>query len=325
MNVKKIYPSDSRRARMTLPGGVLNKLKKAKDKKFVFGFSGGVDSRVLFELLLHSKTDFIVVHVDHSLRKKSEEDAEFVVSICKENEVKCYIIKADVPAFMKKWKMGAEEAGRKIRRSVFMEILQKEKADEIILAHHLNDKIETILLNLMRGASEYGMIGIREKSGKFWRPMIGVSRDQILQYAEKNKLKWVEDESNQSLKYKRNKVRHVLIPSLKKNYPDFEKKLLKLSVNAEKESGKREKFAKKFLKKNQQIKRDDFLKLTLKQRGDVLREVWKKVHGSVMGFETERVREVNRLVKRNIGKKKVKFGEVWLSLDKGKLRLTKTF
>lgn len=296
---------------------ILNKLKKCEEK-LLLGFSGGVDSRVLFELCLRSGVNFAVVHLDHNLRKNSKQDADFVHDLCEQNSVKCFLVSASVGDFAQKWKTGLEDAGRRVRRSIFAQISQENGYTKVLLAHHQDDQLETVLLNLKRGCGLHGLVGMREQNDIFWRPMLDIPRSEILGFARKNKLEWREDESNQSRKFLRNKLRHDLLPELEKTDPNFRNHLLGLAQQARKNLDKQNFLVDRFLDQTEFL-RKDFLALDEEIRGLVLRGLWVKLHGSVEGFERIRACEIEKLIARNIGRKKIKFGKFWVELRQGKI------
>ena len=112
-------------------------------------------------------------------------------------------------------------AARELRYGWFMEILKNFKYDYLLTAHHLDDDLETFFINLSRGTGLSGFTGIPKKNNKIIRPLLDFSREEILQYAETNNLKWREDSSNASDKYLRNKIRHDLVPLFKELNPHF--------------------------------------------------------------------------------------------------------
>lgn len=300
---------------------ILNKLKNSR-KKLLLGFSGGVDSRVLFEFCLRSGVQFGVVHLDHNLRQNSRADSEFVADLCTQNQIQCFLVSAPVRAFAQEWKTGLEDAGRRVRRAIFTQMAENFGYDYVLLAHQADDQLETILLNLKRGTGVHGLAGMREFSGIFWRPMLEIPREKILQFAQKNQLHWREDESNFSLKFLRNRIRHELIPLLEKTDPNFRKNLFKISRNAQKSVTQRLAQVTNFLNKSEFL-RQDFLALRAEMRGEILRGLWIKLHGNVVGFERIRAQEIEKLLVRNIGRKKIKFGNFWLELKQGKVYFAK--
>lgn len=202
-------------------------------KKVVVGFSGGADSIALLHFLYfyvsekRSKFDVIAVHVNHGIRgKEATCDENFAKDFCDNLGIKIIIRKIDVLSLSKKLGIGVEEAGRKARYEIF-ESLAQGKNDKIATAHTLSDNCETVIMNLARGAGLLGLCGIPPVRGKIVRPLIGVSRAEIEYYCRENNLGYVNDSSNFILDYTRNKIRHNIIPELKKINPSFEKAISK--------------------------------------------------------------------------------------------------
>lgn len=205
----------------------------------VVGVSGGPDSMCLLNSLIeinkNSKIDLnfkiYVAHINHMIRKEADSETEYVKEFCKKNNIQCYIKKIDVLEIAKKEKIGTEEAGRNIRYSFFDEILKKTNSNKIAIAHNMNDKVETVLMNIIRGSGPSGLKGIEAKrDDKYIRPLIEISRDKIEQYCEKNKIAPKIDKSNYDNIYTRNKIRNLLIPYLKKEFnPNIIQAINKLS------------------------------------------------------------------------------------------------
>ena len=205
-----------------------------KKDKIVVGVSGGPDSITLLECLNKYKEkleiEIIVAHINHLIRKDSTEDEQYVENICKKMNIRCYIKRENVLNIAKNEKIGTEEAGRKVRYEFFDEILKKEKENKIAIAHNMNDNAETILLNLLRGTGLNGLEGIQPMEyNKYIRPLINISRKEIEEYVEKNKLKPKIDYTNKENIYKRNKIRNELLPYLKKINPNIVESLSRLS------------------------------------------------------------------------------------------------
>ena len=205
-----------------------------KNDKIVVGVSGGPDSITLLECLNKYKEklgiEIIVAHINHLIREDSTEDEQYVENVCKNKNIKCYIKRENVLSLAKNKKIGTEEAGRKVRYEFFDEVLKKEKANKIAIAHNMNDNAETILLNLSRGTGLNGLEGIQSfEYNKYIRPLINISREEIEAYAEKNKLNPRIDYTNQENIYKRNKIRNELLPYLKSLNPNIIQNLSRLS------------------------------------------------------------------------------------------------
>ena len=158
---------------------VLETIKKynliSKNDKIVVAVSGGPDSMCLLHILLTLRKEYNlelnVAHVNHMIRENAILDEEYVKDFCKNNNIQCFVKKADVLQVSKENKIGTEEAGRKVRYEFFNEVLKKTSSNKIAIAHNKNDKVETILLNLIRGTGTYGLIGIEPKNGVYIRPL----------------------------------------------------------------------------------------------------------------------------------------------------------
>ncbi len=185
----------------------------------VLGVSGGPDSMCLLNILHRIYGDTItlhVVHVNHSLRESADSESEFVSNVCKSMNVDCQVVKVDALGYAKEYGMSTEEAGRILRYKLFekaySEIDAIEEKKWIAVAHNMNDNAETMLLNMFRGSSLGGLIGIRAKRDKIIRPLLNISRADIEQYLDDNNISYCIDESNMSDDYARNRVRHHILP-----------------------------------------------------------------------------------------------------------------
>tara|TARA_B100001057_G_scaffold493312_1_gene587477 strand:+ start:663 stop:1988 length:1326 start_codon:yes stop_codon:yes gene_type:complete len=190
-----------------------------KNKSFLCAVSGGVDSMVLNDLLKKSKLNFSVASCNYKLRKESDQEIEMIRSICKKNNIKFYskIIKSPTKNNGNSFQMIAREK----RYKWFNELMSDNKYDYLLTAHHADDNVETILLNLTRTTGLRGFIGIPESKNKILRPLISFGKDEILSYAKNNRLDWSEDSSNLSEIYFRNKIRRNVIPILKEINPSL--------------------------------------------------------------------------------------------------------
>lgn len=202
---------------------MLNKVKATiekynlieKDDKIVLGVSGGPDSICLLSVLHKLGVNLCVAHINHGLRENANLDEKFVLGICNELEIPCYVKKVNLKEELNG--MTVEEAGRKVRYDFFFEILQKEGCNKIATAHNSNDNAETVLMNIIRGTGTSGLKGIEAKRDKIIRPLIECTRNEIEEYCKLNDLNPRHDESNDETVYTRNKVRLELIPYIEKN------------------------------------------------------------------------------------------------------------
>ncbi|MCD6323054.1 MAG: tRNA lysidine(34) synthetase TilS [Clostridiales bacterium] len=175
--------------------------------------SGGADSCSLLHLLNDIKTDinFILkaVHINHQLRgDESEGDEKFCRTLCAENGIALSVYNADVKQIAKDKGMTIEQAGRSVRYNIF----ETKCPGKVAIAHNMNDNVETLLMNLIRGTGTTGMCGISHMTGKYIRPLIKISRASIENYCADNGIKYVTDSSNEDTVYFRNAVRHKILP-----------------------------------------------------------------------------------------------------------------
>lgn len=158
-----------------------------------------------------------LAHCNFSLRgKESDADEMFVVGLAKILEVPVFAETFNTKKFAAEHKISTQMAARELRYNWFAEILQNFKYDYLLTAHHLDDDLETFFINLSRGTGLKGLTGIQRKNDKIVRPLLHFSREEILKFAKKNRLKWREDSSNQKTDYLRNKLRLQVLPQYKK-------------------------------------------------------------------------------------------------------------
>ncbi|MEZ4838588.1 tRNA lysidine(34) synthetase TilS [Flavobacterium sp.] len=187
-----------------------------QEAKILIAVSGGLDSMVLLDLISKTNIEFGVAHCNFQLRgDESDEDEDFVKSYCKENYVPGFFQKFDTKQFVEDKKVSIQVAARKLRYEWFYELLVTENFDFVATAHHLDDQLETFLINFSRGTGLDGLTGIPSQNDKIIRPLLIFSRAEIETFASENQLKWREDSSNASDKYVRNKIRHHVVPILK--------------------------------------------------------------------------------------------------------------
>lgn len=186
-----------------------------KDKKLLLAVSGGIDSMVLLDLFYKLRFDICLVHCNFQLRgKESDGDEMLVREICQDRYIPYFIETFDTLEFANENKLSIQLAARKLRYDWFQEIISLG-FDYVLTAHHLDDNVETFLINFTRGTGLEGLTGIPAQNGNIIRPLLPFSRLEIENYAQKYQIKWREDSSNASNKYFRNKLRHDIIPILK--------------------------------------------------------------------------------------------------------------
>ncbi len=209
--------------------------------RVVVGVSGGADSVALLHVLKELGTlslSLHIAHLNHLLRPEAGDDARFVQRLAHRWGIPVTIGYADVKRLAASMKTGIEDAGRFARYRFLRHVARKAGAERIAVAHHAGDRVETILLNLLRGTGPSGLSGIPVQNGPVVRPLLCATREEIEDYCRRAGLTWRTDPSNLSTNYLRNKIRHQLLPLLKKEFnPCVEQALLRLGDIIEEEDG----------------------------------------------------------------------------------------
>ena len=209
----------------------LAEINPHKECNFVLAISGGVDSMVLANLFLINNLNFSIAHCNFQLRgKESDDDELFINKWCSEKDIKLYNKKFSTEDYCKNNKLTIQMGARELRYEWFRELIDKEKHDFIVTAHHIDDQLETFIINSIRGTGIDGLVGIPDKINKIIRPLLMSSKDQIIEYSKVNKINYREDSSNDKEDYLRNKIRHSVIPYLKS---DDDNVLLKFKTTIE--------------------------------------------------------------------------------------------
>ncbi len=188
------------------------------------GISGGPDSVALLHMLCGLRQSgqvkrLFAAHVNHGIRSApAEEDAAFVRALCAEWDVALYETRVDVPKLQLELGQTLEEAARSARYAFLREAKQASGSSWIVTAHHMDDQAETVLLHLLRGTGLAGLCGMKAVSGDIFRPLLDVSRAELLAYAEANGLSYRTDETNMEPCCLRNRIRLELLPLLREGY-----------------------------------------------------------------------------------------------------------
>lgn len=290
-----------------------------KNDSIVVGVSGGPDSMTLLSILLKLKEEFnlkiYVAHVNHMLRENAIKDEEYVKEFCKKNNIEIFIKKANISEIAQKEKIGLEEAGRNVRYNFFEEVLKNTESNKIAIAHNLNDKVETIIMNTLRGSGVSGLKGIEAKRKKYIRPLIEIERYEIEKYCIENEINPRHDESNDDNTYTRNKIRNIIIPYIRNEFnPNIIKTLNRLSEIIKEEDeyvqSETEKIFKEILLTDEKNKIEfDPRKFNeqekVVQKNLILLAI-KKVKGSTQGIEKVNIDDIIKLCNNNIGNKLIR-------------------
>lgn len=201
------------------------------NRRLIVAVSGGMDSMVLLHGLREiGHGGIVVVHVDHGLREESTDDAHFVQQICADWNIPCHIKTLDLTT-------NSEQAARRARYRVLSLVATEQSCTAILTAHHADDQVETVLMNLLRGTGVDGLGGMAaisdvphgvDNEQQLYRPILSLPRSTIQTYREQNTIPFVEDTTNNDTRYTRNRVRYHLLPALEEHAPYIRKRLLQL-------------------------------------------------------------------------------------------------
>lgn len=210
-----------------MPGRFLATLDRyrliADGSRVLAAVSGGADSVALLDLLLLAarQRDWRVqaFHLNHGLRPGASSDERFVRELCRARGVPLTVSRADIGAWGRRLGLGVEEAGRELRYRRLEASARRLGCDVVALGHNADDNLETMLMNLCRGAGPRGLTGIPIRRGRFVRPLLDIGRNELREYLQARGEKWVEDTSNADLRFRRNLLRERVVPVLKQLNP----------------------------------------------------------------------------------------------------------
>ncbi len=192
------------------------KLGSLHDKKLLLAFSGGADSTALFFTLLAHKIPFDIAIVHYGLREQADEEVRYAQELAARYDLQCHLLKTD------KIEQNFEYEARRIRYTFFEELIQTHSYTHLLTAHHLQDRLEWLLMQLCKGAGAAELVGMQETESRpgytIFRPLIETSKEEITAYLENEKIRWFHDESNDDLSYKRNYFRHEVATKLLQEY-----------------------------------------------------------------------------------------------------------
>lgn len=194
-----------------------------KEHKVLLAVSAGVDSMVMLHLFHKAGYTIAVAHANFQLRAAaSHEDERFVNDVCDQLKIPFHTNRFNTKNYAGENGISTQMAARELRYTWFRELMEQQSCDRLATAHHLNDNLETTLLNFVRGTGISGLRGIPPMNDQLIRPLLNFTKEEIMSYAKSNALLWREDTSNESDDYDRNFLRHKIIPKLKTLNPSLE-------------------------------------------------------------------------------------------------------
>jgi len=278
----------------------------------LIGISGGPDSiclsRVFLKLKEHYALELALLHVNYGLRgEASEDDERFVKEFAKEHGLKLKVVRYKKDEISKERNLEAQM--RSFRYQEFEKFAKKEGFDRIALAHNIDDQTETFLMNLFRGSGAKGLSAMKARRERIIRPLLFVSKDEILEWLAQMEQKYQIDKSNFDESFFRNKIRHKLIPILKEYSPQLETRVLQLTENLQAENEIVEEIVEKKYNnivesenKRYSVLVSDLVALSTGMRKLLFRRIFKSVKGDIKNLSTNNFFEFNKILESNKSK-----------------------
>lgn len=203
-----------------------------KDRLYLVALSGGPDSVALLRMMHDEGYHVEAAHCNFRLRgAESDRDEAFCKALCEKTGTKLHLVHFDTQAFAELRGISIEMAARELRYQWFSHLAEDIGAEGVCIAHHSDDQVETILLNMLRGTGLKGLLGMRRKNGLFLRPLLGISRKEILDYLDAIGQDYVTDSTNLEDDMQRNQLRLDIIPLLEHVTPAAKQNILRMADN----------------------------------------------------------------------------------------------
>ena len=310
--------------------------------KIVVAVSGGPDSMCMLNVLKNIKKEskltynLYVAHINHLLREEANSEEQFVKEFCKKFDIPFFSKRYDIKKIAEEKKIGTEEAGRIARYTFFDEILEKTASNKIAIAHNKNDKIETIIMKVLRGSGITGLRGIEEKNEeKYIRPILNIERKDIEKYCEELKLEPRIDKTNFENIYTRNKIRNIVIPYIQQEFnPNIIDTINRLSELVSEEDDYLnkvilEKYKKIVIREEEEKIILDLKKFNLEENVICKRIILlaiSKLKGNHFGIEKIHLEDIVKLCKNNVGNKYLTPNKyIKIYVNKGKIEICRQF
>lgn len=284
-----------------------------KTDKVVVAVSGGPDSMALLHLLHQSGfKKLLVAHVDHCIRPESYRDVQLVHSTADKMGYEFFLHKVNVPKLALQNSENLEAVGRAVRYTFFDVVKEEHDAKYIATAHHADDQVETVLMNILRGCGLDGLGGMRVLDEDLWRPLLNTSKEDLYHYCREHHVSFVRESTNDDLRYRRNFLRHKVIPQLKKLNPSLlgtmQNNVRMWQQAADELRQRAQEFLQSSREKNYRYALGPFLKLNELEQSVVLRELHDEVHGHKQDLVQDHLEQVLKVLRTNVSGKKKEFG-----------------
>ncbi len=258
------------------------------------GFSGGVDSTVLVHKCLDKHP--VLLHFNHQMMEQDERDEAFCINFARQHKLRIIVGREDVRKFAIEHKHSIEKAARICRHRFFSSIMNEHPDAVLALAHHAGDRAETFLMNFMRGASVQGLSAMKavEPDRRIIRPLLELTKSEIIKYAQDNNIDWVEDHTNAENDFTRNWLRNVVIAELEKRFP-FIRKAGDTIKNIEMAADFIASEARKYLVNNKyHINVEDFISLHQALKNEIIAQWWVTLTGSRNFLTSGKINEIQK-------------------------------
>ncbi|MBU0635149.1 MAG: tRNA lysidine(34) synthetase TilS [Candidatus Omnitrophica bacterium] len=286
-----------------------------KGEKVLVAVSGGPDSVFLINVLrsasLQYRLRLFVGCLNHGLRaKESDSEQIFVEKLARDLNAPFFTAKVDTRRFARKHKLSIEDAARNLRHDFFFDVCRQNKLKKVVLAHTRDDQIETIMMRILRGAGMSGLCGMRLenrfKDIAFVRPLLPITKKEILAYLKNKNIKYRADSSNLKTEHFRNMVRLKILPFLERFNPKFGNNLFRIGETqkelsefvTQKLSSTYSRLVKKQAVCKLKIKRGAYLKTPALMRRELLREIFKAILGTLSGIDFRHLQITEDFIRR---------------------------
>lgn len=229
----------------------------APNTAVLLAFSGGADSMALLDMLQkeHPDTPILLAHINHGIRgEEALRDRDFCEKVAKERGLEIAILDVDVPTLAKEKGKSLEEAAREVRYAFFADLMKERNIPILITAHHADDHLETILFRIARGTGLAGLGGIAPMrpfdEGYLVRPLLGFTKQEILQYCKEQGISFVTDSTNADTTYARNRIRAEVLPVLESLYTDVSHRAVRMSADLHQDEACLQEIAKSLVEQN---------------------------------------------------------------------------